>query len=348
MKMDVYQNIHGYSGQEPLVSLRNLTVTFHTNRSGCRAVNDVSFDIGHGEALGIVGESGSGKTVTCLSLVRLLPRDAEMTASVLRFDGRSLLDLSEGEMRKLRGREIAIVFQNPMSALNPYLTIERQVTEAMEAHLGLTRREARTRAITLLEMVAIPEPERRIRWYPYQFSGGMQQRVMLAMALSCGPKLLIADEPTTALDATVQAGILDLLVRLRVEGFAPTTGAGRKLAMLFVSHDLDIVGHMCERVLVMYGGRVVEEGPAHAMLSLPLHPYTKALLECVPRLDSKRMEYPLPTIPGSPPSAANMPPGCAFHPRCPQVMEKCKSVVPQLVAAAPMRRVACLLFAAGR
>jgi oligopeptide/dipeptide ABC transporter ATP-binding protein len=269
-----------------------------------------------------------------------------MTASAVEFDGRDIFGLSEPEMRRLRGNEIAVVFQNPMSALNPYLSIERQLTEAMQAHAGLARKEARARAIALLARVAIPEPERRIWWYPHQFSGGMLQRAMLAMALSCGPKLLIADEPTTALDATVQAEVLDLLADLRKRGSASAAaeGTAHQLAMLFVSHDIDIVGRMCERVLVMYGGRIVEEGPAREIMSSPIHPYTRALLECVPRLTSPRPDGPLPTIPGAPPNAVNLPSGCAFHPRCAAASAKCRETVPQPVAATPARRVACLFL----
>ncbi|MDQ7778340.1 MAG: ABC transporter ATP-binding protein [Planctomycetota bacterium] len=347
-----------------LLAVRNLRVTLPTPQGACNAVNGVSFDIASGSTTGIVGESGSGKSMTCLSILGLQPASATVAADSITFEGRQLIGLSESAMRPLRGREIAIVFQNPMSSLNPYLSIERQLTEGMQVHLKRTRAQARGAAIELLQRVAIPEPERRLWWYPHEFSGGMLQRIAIAMALACEPRLLVADEPTTALDATVQAEILQLLKNLQSgakEGADTSTpgstgspatspSALGRLAMLFVSHDLDVVARVCDNVLVMYAGRIVEEGPSRDLLSTPLHPYTRALLECVPRLGApclKRTDR-LPSIPGAPPDPTSLPRGCAFHPRCPVASAECRDKAPELLEVKPGRRVACFGTAGSR
>jgi oligopeptide/dipeptide ABC transporter ATP-binding protein len=284
-------------------------------------VDGVSWDVGEGETVALVGESGCGKSVSALSIMRLVAEPAgRIVGGEILFQGRNLLALSEEEMRRVRGRQIAMIFQEPMTSLNPVLTVGRQVTEGLEIHLGLARAAARQRAVELLAMVGIPDPERRLRQYPHQFSGGMRQRMMIAMALACNPPLVLADEPTTALDVTIQAQILELMKDL-----SRRLGA----AMLIITHNLGVVARYADRVNVMYAGRIIERGTARALYAHPRHPYTLGLLRSVPRLDEPRRERLAP-IEGQPPDLARLPPGCAFAPRCLFRVERCLREAPPL------------------
>jgi oligopeptide transport system ATP-binding protein len=300
-----------------LLEVKNLRTTFKTEDGDVTAVNGLTFELGAGETLGIVGESGSGKSVTALSVMRLLAKNAKVTADKISFDGEDLQQKSEAEMRRIRGHKIAMIFQDPMTSLNPVITIGEQIAEAVRLHLGLDRREARDRAIEMLHKVRIPSPESRLNDYPHQFSGGMRQRVMIAMALSCNPQLLIADEPTTALDVTIQAQVLELMNELQHE-----TGA----AIIMITHDLGVVAEVCKNVLVMYGGNMVEYGNAEQIFGDPGMPYTQGLLASLPRLDDtehRRLE----PIKGQPPNLLRLPPGCAFAPRCVYRMAVCDDPV---------------------
>jgi oligopeptide transport system ATP-binding protein len=301
-----------------LLEVKNLRTTFRTEDGPVTAVNGLSFSLEDGETLGIVGESGSGKSVTALSIMRLLAGNATVTADRIALRGESLPAKSEAEMRKIRGYRIAMIFQDPMTSLNPVLTIGEQISEAVRLHLGLNRPEARERVIEMLSKVRIPQPDTRLGDYPHQFSGGMRQRVMIAMALSCNPELLIADEPTTALDVTIQAQVLELMAELQHE-----TGA----AIILITHDLGVVAEFCKNVLVMYGGNMVEYGTAEQIFAEPRMPYTQGLLASLPRLDRserKRLE----PIAGQPPNLLRLPPGCAFAPRCAYRMPICDQPVP--------------------
>jgi oligopeptide transport system ATP-binding protein len=292
-------------------------------------VDGVDYRVEQGEVFGIAGESGSGKTVSMLSLLGLLP-DGAVVEGAVRFEGRDLLGLSQARLRDLSGRELAMVFQDPMTSLHPMLTIGRQLTEHVRRHLGSSRLQARLRALELLEQVRIPDPAAALDAYPHQFSGGMRQRIAIAIALACRPKLLIADEPTTALDVTVQAGILRLLDRLRRES---------DLAVVLITHDLGVMSSIADRVSVFYAGRVVESGACAEVLQRPRHPYTHALLDALPHPEAAR-DQPLVAIPGAPPSPGAIPSGCAFHPRCAFVREECRVEVPPLLAVAG-RSLAC-------
>jgi oligopeptide transport system ATP-binding protein len=302
----------------PLLEVKNLRTTFRTEDGPVTAVNGLSFEIAAGETLGIVGESGSGKSVTALSIMRLLARNASVTADAIQFDGLSLPAQNETEMRHIRGHRIAMIFQDPMTSLNPVLTIGEQIAEAVRLHLGLDKRESRDRAVEMLRKVRIPAPENRLNDYPHQFSGGMRQRVMIAMALSCNPQLLIADEPTTALDVTIQAQVLELMNELQRE-----TGA----AIILITHDLGVVAEVCKNVLVMYGGNMVEYGSAEQIFEKPRMPYTQGLLASLPRLDDTERRR-LEPIKGQPPNLLRLPPGCAFAPRCAYRMPICDEPVP--------------------
>jgi peptide/nickel transport system ATP-binding protein len=316
-----------------VLSVRHLTTSFSIDTETARAVDDVSFDLLEGETLGIVGESGSGKTVTALSILRLVDSPGKVSDdSVVEYDGRNLLQLSPSELRKVRGAEIAMVFQEPTTSLNPVLTVGTQISETLRAHRKVSRREARARAIELLELVRIPDATKRVDEYPHELSGGMQQRVMIAIALSCNPNVLIADEPTTALDVTIQAQILELLIDLKQQ-FG--------MAMILITHDLGIVAGVADRVVVMYGGQVVEQASTHTLFERPTHPYTMALLRAVPRLD--RTVERLETIPGSVPSASAWPAGCRFHPRCPDAWARCSLDMPPLLDAEPEHVARCWL-----
>jgi oligopeptide/dipeptide ABC transporter ATP-binding protein len=304
-----------------ILEVEDLRTHFFTRDGVVRAVDGVSFHIEAGETLGIVGESGCGKSVTALSILRLIPPGQGRTVSGrVRFEGRDLLDLDERAMRAIRGNRISMIFQEPMTSLNPVLTIGRQLTEGLEIHLGMSGDDARCRAAELLGMVGIPDPARRLGQYPHQFSGGMRQRMMIAMALACDPPLVLADEPTTALDVTIQAQILELMKDL-----------ARRLgvAMLIITHNLGVVARYADRVNVMYAGRIIERATARELYGRPLHPYTLGLLRSVPRLDEPRRARLAP-IDGQPPDLTRLPPGCAFAPRCAFRVERCATEVPPL------------------
>ena len=317
---------------DALLDVRNLQTQFTTSGGVVRAVDGVSWDVRAGETVALVGESGCGKSVSALSVMRLVSAPAgRIVGGEIHFKGRDLLTLSEEEMRKTRGREIGMIFQEPMTSLNPVLTIGRQLTEPMEIHLGMTPAQARARAGEILGLVGIADAERRLRQYPHQFSGGMRQRIMIAMALSCNPALILADEPTTALDVTIQAQILELLRSL-----------SRKLgaAMLIITHNLGVVARYADRVNVMYAGRIVERGTARELYANPRHPYTLGLLRSVPRLDEPRRAK-LDPIPGQPPDLTRLPPGCSFAPRCSFVVDHCRVKRPELELVAPDHTAAC-------
>ncbi len=305
---------------------------FSVRFGAAEPVKGVSFSVNPGEMLAIVGESGSGKSLTALGLIGLLPRHAKAKGQI-RFDGRDLVGLPERDLRRIRGRDIAMIFQEPMTSLNPVLTIGDQIIEVLRIHEDLSRRQARERAIALLDLVSIPEARRRIDEYPHQLSGGMRQRVMIAIAVACNPKLLIADEATTALDVTIQAQVLQLLDNLRVQ---------LNMAVILITHDLGIVAQWADRVVVMYAGRKIEEGLPGEVFERPYHPYTNGLLSASPRLkaDYHYRDGPLSEIPGSIVSAAGEK-GCSFRPRCPVARPSCASVVPQLIALPAGRQVAC-------
>ena len=320
----------------PLLSVRNLKTRFATDRGIVRAVNGVSFDLEEGEILGLVGESGSGKSVTALSIMRLVPEPpGKVTADAMTLDGTDLLGLSEAQAREVRGSSMAMIFQDPMRSLNPVLTIGRQITEVLHRHQKLAGAAARRRAIELLETVGIPMAEKRLGAYPHQFSGGMRQRVMIAMALSCQPKLLIADEPTTALDVTIQAQILELMQEMK-ERFG--------MAILLITHAMGVVAETCQRVTVMYAGKVVEEAPVEALFGNPRHPYTQGLIRSIPRVDrAAEKKQRLEAIPGTVPSLLEPPPGCRFADRCKYVTDICVRGMPPLKEVGPGHYVRCVL-----
>jgi len=320
--------------EAPLLSIENLQVHFRTPDGVNRAVDGVSFAIGAGETLAIVGESGCGKSVTSMSILRLLPEPPAAIAGAIRFQGTNLLDLSDKEMRKIRGNDISVIFQEPMTSLNPVLTVGRQIGETLRLHQGLSRAQAEERAVEMLTLVGIPEPKRRVREYPHQLSGGMRQRVMIAIALACSPKLLIADEPTTALDVTIQAQILDLMRDLKRR-----VGA----AIMLITHDLGVVAEVADRVVVMYAGRKVEEAAVTDLFRNPRHPYTRGLMGAVPRLGSAEHGETgrLSEIPGMVPSLKTRIEGCVFAGRCPQVAEICRTAAPALERKGPAHLAAC-------
>ena len=317
--------------KEPLLSVDDLRVEFSTRRGTVYAVNGISFSVAPGETLGIVGESGCGKSVTALAVLGLLPRNGRIPSGRAMLDGRDLLRQSDRTLRRIRGREVAMIFQDPMTSLNPVLTIGRQIREALETHFGLKRKDAEGRAAELIDRVGIPSASARLRDYPHQFSGGMRQRAMIAMALACQPKLLIADEPTTALDVTIQAQILDLLRGLVEEEHA---------ALILITHDLGVVAGMCERVNVMYAGMFMETGTAEQLFASPRHPYTLGLLQSVPRLDAARRAR-LQPIEGAPRNMLSPPSACPFQPRCRFEVEQSRLEVPPLVEIERGHMVAC-------
>jgi oligopeptide transport system ATP-binding protein len=314
-----------------LLEVEDLRVEFWTARGTVYAVNGVSFSVDEGETLGLVGESGCGKSVTALALLGILPRAGRVVGGSARFQGRELLGLRDRELRRIRGREVAMIFQDPMTSLNPVLTIGRQIREAIEAHLDVDRTEAERRAAELLDQVGIPSAKARLKDYPHQFSGGMRQRAMIAMALSCEPTLLIADEPTTALDVTIQAQILDLLRELV---------SGRDTALILITHDLGVVAGICERVNVMYAGTLVETGRAEQLFARPRHPYTLGLLQSIPRLDTGRKQRLRP-IRGQPPNMLQPLTACPFAPRCRYAVDLSHEEVPELRQIEPGHDVAC-------
>jgi oligopeptide/dipeptide ABC transporter ATP-binding protein len=317
--------------EQPLLAVDDLSVQFWTGGGTVYAVNGISFEVAAGETLGIVGESGCGKSVTALALLGLLPRAGRVKSGTARLEGRDLLQLTDRELRRLRGRQIAMIFQDPMTSLNPVLTIGRQIREAVETHFDVDRKEAEAKAVEALDRVGIPSAKARLRDYPHQFSGGMRQRAMIAMALACEPKLLIADEPTTALDVTIQAQILGLLRELVAEENA---------ALILITHDLGVVAGTCERVNVMYAGMFMETGSAEQLFGSPRHPYTLGLLQSVPRLDAGR-RLRLHPIEGSPPNMLRAPTACPFQPRCTYEVDLSQREVPQLVEIEPGHKVAC-------
>ncbi len=315
-----------------LLEVRDLKTHFFTQEGVVKAVDGVSYDLEEGETLGLVGESGCGKSVSALSIMRLVPYPpGKVVGGQIIFDGQDLLSLPNSEIRHVRGKQIAMVYQEPMTSLNPVLSIERQLTEALELHLGMSKTEARGEAVHRLEQVGIPDPQRRLKQYPHQFSGGMLQRVMIAMALSCNPKLIIADEPTTALDVTIQAQILDLMKDLSRE---------YGVSLLIITHNLGVVARYADRVNIMYAGKIIERGTARDIYRYPSHPYTLGLLNSVPRLDLPRTEK-LDPIEGQPPDLAHLPAGCAFRERCRFAAERCAEETPPLRSVGAGHLSAC-------
>ena len=317
---------------EPLLEVKNLKTQFFTQDGVVKAVDDVSFDIMPGETLGVVGESGCGKSITAMSIMRLIPTPpGRIVNGQINFLGEDVLGMSDEEIRSIRGNKIAMIFQDPMTSLNPVLSVNRQIGETLELHMGMSKSQARQRSIELLRMVGIPNAEQRVDQYPHQFSGGMRQRVMIAMALSCNPQMLIADEPTTALDVTIQAQILDLMRNLQAE---------HNTALMLITHDLGVVAGMTDRINVMYAGHIVETAHTEELFANPRHPYTVGLLNSIPRLDAARKSK-LDPIRGLPPDLIDLPDMCPFLPRCDFAREKCEQQNPPLVTVAPNHRSAC-------
>jgi oligopeptide/dipeptide ABC transporter ATP-binding protein len=315
-----------------LLEVKSLRTSFFTDDGEVRAVDGVSFSVEPGKLMGIVGESGSGKTASVLSIMRLLPESAKIVGGEVLFEGRDLSKLPEPEMRAIRGAKIAMIFQEPMTSLNPVFTIGSQIAEAVRLHQKTSRAAAREHAIEALKTVGIADPQRRVDDYPHQLSGGMRQRVMIAMALSCNPQLLIADEPTTALDVTIQAQILDLIRDIQ---------SRLHLAVILVTHDLGIVAEYADAVTILYAARVMEQAPSDTLFKDPLNPYTKGLLDSIPGIDGTR-HHRLQAIPGTIPNALNPPSGCRFHPRCPMAIPNCAKVDPPLEEKRPNHHVACI------
>jgi len=320
------------SASDPLLEIENLKVIFHGDRgSATHAVDGLDLTIQRGQTLGLVGESACGKTATALSVMGLLPKASAEVSGRIRFDGAELLSLPDRAMRNLRGDRLAMIFQEPMTSLNPSYSIGEQIAESLVRHRGLSRGEARARTVELLRLVKIPSPEQRVDDYPHRLSGGMRQRAMIALALACDPELLIADEPTTALDVTIQAQILALMRELKA-----STG----IAIILITHDLGVVAEICDHVAVMYAGEIVEYAPVGALFATPQHPYTIGLLGSIPRLDVKAEE--LAAIEGMVPSLAELPAGCRFAPRCPFVRERCRQALPPLAVVGPGHRSRCI------
>ena len=315
----------------PLLDVAELRTVFHTRQGDVHAVNAVSFSVAPGELVGVVGESGSGKSVTMMSLMNLLPRAAEIVGGDVLFEGRDVRAMSRAELLRLRGRDVGFVFQDPMTSLNPVFTVGRQITERLRKHMGLGKAAARARAADLLRLVGIPDAERRLGDYPHQFSGGMRQRVMIAIALACDPKLLIADEPTTALDVTIQAQIIELVRDLR---------AKLDMGIVWITHDLGVVAGIADRVIVMYAGQIVEHAPVAELFANPQHPYTRALLATLPSVSGERSAR-LRTIEGQPPSLGAPPESCPFAPRCPHAFGRCLTENPHRIDCGQGHDVAC-------
>ncbi|TXT49351.1 MAG: peptide/nickel transport system ATP-binding protein [Spirochaetes bacterium] len=325
--------------EEILLEVNNLRTVFDTEYGTVKAVDDISFTLRKGEVLGLVGESGCGKSVTNLSLLRLIPEPpGRISGGRILFKGKDLLVGDEEEVRLVRGGSIAMIFQDPMTSLNPLLKISLQIAEALQLHRGMGRKEALAKAAELLKAIGIPDAEARANDYPHQFSGGMRQRVMIAMAISCNPDILIADEPTTALDVTIQAQILELIKSLSGEN---------TMSVIMITHDLGVVAGICDTICVMYAGKIVEKASVDDLFAQPLHPYTKGLLDSIPRIDagSRKRLY---SIPGSPPNLASLPPGCPFRPRCDKAMEICgREMPPETSLGDAPRSVRCWLYASG-
>jgi oligopeptide/dipeptide ABC transporter ATP-binding protein len=319
----------------PLVQVRGLKTYFRTEAGMAKAVDGVDFDIQAGEVLGLVGESGSGKSVTALSILRLIPDPpGKIVGGSIFYKGRDLLKLSWKEIRDIRGKEISMIFQEPMTSLNPVFTIGRQLMEVVLEHEKVSKKEAFDRSVEMLELVGIPDPASRMSDYPHQYSGGMRQRVMIAMALACGPSLLIADEPTTALDVTIQAQILELMLKIKEQR--------KDAAILLITHNLAVVAETCHRVMVMYGGKIQEIAPVKELFKNPQHPYTRGLLASLPAVDGERQRR-LRTIPGNVPSILDLPVGCKFVTRCTEKLERCETIEPELLETSPGHWVRCHL-----
>ncbi|MDH4184154.1 MAG: ABC transporter ATP-binding protein [Nitrospinota bacterium] len=318
-----------------LLELDNLKIQFHTSQGVAPAVDGVSYSVDTGSAVGLVGESGCGKTVTSLAILKLIQNPGRIAGGKILFDGVDLVPLPEDEMRRIRGNKISMIFQEPMTALNPVFTVGSQIGEAVILHRGASRKQARDRSIEMLQKVGIPSPEKRVDDYPHQLSGGMRQRAMIAMALSCDPKLIIADEPTTALDVTIQAQILDLMTQMK-----ETYGA----SILLITHNLGVVAQTCQKVVVMYAGKVVEEALVDTLFANPAHPYTIGLMESIPSPGASGSKARLKEIKGQVPSLYNLPQGCYFHPRCPRAMDICREQQPELKSLASGSRVSCWLY----
>lgn len=320
---------------EKLLEIKNLRTYFYTEDGVVPAVDDVSFHVKSGETLGIVGESGCGKSVTSISILRLVPNPPGkiMEGSEIIFNGKNILEIPENDMRKVRGNEISMIFQEPMTSLNPVFKIGKQIEEVMFLHEKMSKVSAREKAVEMLKLVGIPRPEKVVDEFPHVLSGGMRQRAMIAMALACNPKLLIADEPTTALDVTVQAQILELMKELKEK---------MNSSVILITHNLGVVAETCDRIIVMYAGKIVEEGDVNSIFEKPLHPYTQGLLASIPSLDRKQEK--LDSIPGVVPNPLNMPKGCRFSPRCSKAMKICKEKSPSTVVLGEERRVSCFLY----
>jgi len=317
-----------------LLEVKNLNTSFHIGVGTVQAVRGISFHVGQGETLGIVGESGSGKSVTMLSVMGLLPAYADIAADSILFDGRELTRLDAKALRAMHGSEIGMIFQDPMTSLNPLFTVESQLTEPLKLHMRLSKAEARAKALELLKKVEIPNPEARLKQYPHELSGGMRQRVMIAIAIACGPKMVIADEPTTALDVTIQAQILELLDQLR---------HNTRTSVIMITHDLGVIASMCSRILVMYGGTICEEGTTREIFYAPKHPYTWGLLNSIPRINGDPNDKLIP-IHGTPPDMLLPPKGCPFAPRCRYCMPVCREYMPPRTVLGETHAVACHLM----
>jgi len=317
-----------------LLEVKNLTTNFHIGVGTVQAVRNVSFHLNAGESLGIVGESGSGKSVTMMSIMGLLPDYAHITADAINFDNKDMLAMSAGDFRKVRGNGIGMIFQDPMTSLNPLYTVEDQITEPLRIHKGMNKKEARAAALELLKRVEIPNPEARLKQYPHELSGGMRQRVMIAAAIACQPKLVIADEPTTALDVTIQAQVLDLLQTLKKDS---------NTSIIMITHDLGVIASMCSRILVMYGGLICEQGTVREIFYEPKHPYTWGLLRSIPKMTERRQEKLVP-INGTPPDMLCPPKGCPFAPRCPYAMPVCRQYLAPETKLSDTHSCACHLM----
>ncbi|MFP6871674.1 MAG: ABC transporter ATP-binding protein [Nitrospinota bacterium] len=327
-----------YAGAEAILEIKNLKTHFHTPDGVVKAVDGVTYDLHAGETLGVVGESGCGKSVTALSILRLIPEPpGRITGDGIFFEGEDLTQLPTRELRKIRGNKISMIFQEPMTSLNPVFTIGFQIAEAVMLHQGLSKKNAMDKAAEMLDLVGIPLPRQRVKEYPHQLSGGMRQRVMIAMALSCNPKILLADEPTTALDVTIQAQILDLMFKLKDD---------LGTAIIMITHDLGLVAETCQRVVVMYAGKIVENAPVDEIFANPMHPYTIGLLNSIPKLRTSATDKEqgrLQEIPGVVPSLHRLPTGCTFNPRCPEVFGMCLENEPELKEVSPNHFVRCFL-----
>ena len=322
------------TNNDTLLRVDDLAVEFATDEGVVHAVNGISYELNEGDSLGIVGESGCGKSVSTLAIMGLVARPAGRVArGAVNFQGQDLLEISSEEMRQIRGKQIAMIFQDPMSSLNPVYPVGRQIEESLRLHLGMNKQEARARAVELLDTVGIPVPEERVKDYPHQLSGGMQQRAMIAMAIACQPDLLIADEPTTALDVTIQAQVIELLAELRRE---------LGMAVILITHELALVAGFCDRVAVMYAGSIVEYAPVHELFARPQHPYTLGLMQAVPTITGDRSEQ-LSNIPGSPPDLVGLPQGCPYAPRCPYVRDACREMMPTLEDRGAGHPVRCIV-----